>query len=217
MTRILLSAIALLAGGCQTKPPQGLAPPAVVAERAAGWRGEALPEDALRIQTLRGSWHRALDAARKAGLRRQVEAEGRLLDPAGALAFPAPSPGSYMCRAIKFAPATRGSRAFQTFKPFFCYVGADGDRLFLTKQTGTERPSGFLWAGEGDNRLIFLGSMAEGAEDASIPYGSDRSRDLAGVFERVGPLRFRLVIPRDMAQGRLDIYELVPAPVQNDE
>ncbi|HWH17806.1 MAG TPA: DUF4893 domain-containing protein [Allosphingosinicella sp.] len=205
----------LLLGACRTVPPDAPAPP-IVAQVAPGWRGEATPEDEARIQSLQVAWQRALDNAKKAGFRKQIAEEGKLLDPAAALPFPTPSPGSYMCRAVKLRPPAGGIRAFAAYKPFFCFVGADADRLFFTKQTGTERPSGYLWESENSKALIFLGSMAVGA-DKAIPYGGDRRRDLAGVLERIGPLRFRLVLPRDVVQGHVDIFELLPAPVQNED
>jgi hypothetical protein len=212
---ILGAATALLLQGCQTPPP---APPVVrevVKQEAPNWRGEALPEDIGRIESVAAAWHSALDRARHAGFRRQIQAERKLLDDQVALPFPAPSPGSYMCRTIRFSAPGARTRAFLGFKPFFCYVGADGDKLYLAKQTGSDRPSGYLWKADNDTSLIFLGSISRGETEPPIPYGSDRARDLAGLFQRIGPLRFRLVLPRE--HGALDILELVPAAVQNDE
>jgi hypothetical protein len=40
---------------------------------------------------------------------------------------------------------------------------------------------------------------------------------MAGVFERVGPLRYRLVVPKPRGLARLDVIELVPAAVQSEE
>ena len=41
--------------------------------------------------------------------------------------------------------------------------------------------------------------------------------DMAGIFERVGPLRFRLVVPRPQTGSILEVLELTPAPVQSEE
>ena len=35
--------------------------------------------------------------------------------------------------------------AFTAYKPFFCYVEAEGSRLNITKQTGSQRPAGWLY------------------------------------------------------------------------
>ena len=45
------------------------------------------------------------------------------------------------------------------------------------------------------NRLIFLGSLALGNEEEARAYGDDPKRDMAGVFERIAPFVWRLVIP----------------------
>ena len=44
-------------------------------------------------------------------------------------------------------------------------------------------------------------------------YGDDRARDTIGLFERVGPFRYRLVLPW-RGDNKLAVVELVPAPEQ---
>ena len=65
--------------------------------------------------------------------------------------------------------------------------------------------------------MIFLGSLALGNETEPLAYGEDPGRDMAGVMERIGPLRFRLVVPRPSTGSILEVLELTPAPIQNDE
>jgi hypothetical protein len=209
-----LGAALLVLGGCARDPR----PQVVVAEveRAkTGWEAVASAEDAERIAQVSAAWSEALVAARSGGFSKQIRAEGELLDPDAALARAAPSPGSYMCRLIRIGPATGRGATYSAFKPFFCNVGVNGEQLSITKQTGSERPAGYLWEEEGSSkRLIFLGTLALGNEDAPLAYGEDRSRDMAGLFERVAPFRYRLVIPRPRGTSKLDVIELVPAPVQ---
>lgn len=209
----LLAAPALLAAGCQTPASRGAAD--LAAEAPAGWRAAASAEDVDRLGRIGAAWSEALADARRAGFSRQVQAEGALLDPQAALPRPQPSPGSYLCRVVRIGTEGRG-RAFQAFRPFFCHVGVEGDLLSITKQTGTQRPGGYLWDDEA-NLMVFLGSMALGDEETPLPYGADRSRDMIGAFERVAPLRFRLVVPWPRGSSKLDVFELVPAPVQRDE
>lgn len=209
----LLAAPALSIAGCQTTGAPG--PAQVAVEEPSGWRATASAADIDRLGRIAAAWTEALADARRAGFGKDVDAEGALLDPAAALPRPAPSPGSYMCRLVRLGSDGRG-RAFQAFKPFFCHVGVEGDLLSITKQTGTQRPGGYLWDDEGD-RLVFLGSMALGDEEAPLPYGADPERDMIGVFERVAPLRFRLVVPWPQGSSKLDVFELVPAPVQREE
>ncbi|HEX8443385.1 MAG TPA: DUF4893 domain-containing protein [Allosphingosinicella sp.] len=203
----------LMAAGCQTPQKASGARPTVEvsADETPEWQGVANEQDAERIASLDAAWREALAAAGK-----QAAGEGELLDPKAALARPAPSPGSYMCRLIRFGSAKPREPEYQAFKPFFCHVGVNGDQLSITKQTGTERPAGYLWDDVNKRRMIFLGSLALGNEDAPLSYGEDPARDMAGIFERIGPLRYRLVVPRPRGTAKLDVIELVPAPVQSE-
>jgi len=216
-TAVMLTSFCL--AGCKplAAPPVGPAPaPAVVVEDVPEWQQRAASSDIKRLERLDDAWREALSDARAAGFARQIAAEGRLLQPGAALPSPAPTPGSYTCRVIRLGAAGRG-RALQSFRPFFCYVGTDGDLLSITKQTGSERPGGYLWPDDRAERLVFLGSVALGTEDMPLPYGEDPARDMIGAFERVGPFRFRLVVPWPRNASKLDVFELTPAPVQRSE
>ncbi len=212
--------IALLGlSACQTRPMVAAAEPAIeaaVEPARPEWQNVAVDQDLPRIDQLRTVWTAALAQARPR-FRRQLAADARLFDPAAALPRPAPAPGSYECRVFRVGATTARARAFQTFGPFFCHIGVDGDRLSLTRQTGVQRPGGYLWDDTQANRMIFLGAVAQGSEDVPPPYGQNRARDVAGVFQRIGPLRFRLVTPSVGSDTMLEITELVPAPVQPDE
>ena len=59
-----------------------------------------------------------------------------------------------------------------------------------------------------------LGSVALGNENQPKAYGEDKSRDMAGVLERIGPMRWRLAIPYPRSGARLDVYELTPVAEQ---
>jgi len=212
----LLPALAL--AGCQTAAKPDAVAVAVTEPTEDGWRGFATEEDKAKIESLAATWAAALESAR--GFRKAIAEEGPLLDPAAALPRPEPAPGNYMCRVLRFGAAqARRAPAFQAFKAFFCHVGVAPDgQLSITKQTGSERPAGYLWPDEGATpRMVFLGSLALGTEDAPLPYGEDPARDMAGVFERVAPMRYRLVIPNPRGTAKLDVIELVPAPIQAPE
>jgi hypothetical protein len=204
-----ISALISLAACTQVPPPQSA--PVVVAEEVPKWRNLATSQDAQRLDRVDEAWTDAFMEARR--FRRRIGAEGALLDPEAALPRPAPTPGSYLCRLIRLGSAEHDEPAFMSFKPFFCYVGVNGDQLSITKQTGTARPAGYLWEDEQPNRMIFLGSLAPG-DEAPLAYGDDPTRDMAGLFERIAPFRYRLVIPYPQSGAKLEIFELVPAPVQ---
>ncbi len=90
----------------------------------------------------------------------------------------------------------------------------EGDLLTNVKQTGSQRPAGRLWEDDDPNRLIFLGSLALGSEDQPVGYGDDPKRDMAGVLQRIGPFKWRLVIPWPQSTSKLDVFELTPVANQ---
>jgi hypothetical protein len=132
----------------------------------------------------------------------------------GGLARPAPTPGSYRCRLVTIGRPSKGGPAFEKFKPFFCYIDVEGELFTIVKQTGSQRPAGRLWPDELPTRLIFLGSVALGNEDEARAYGEDPRRDVAGVFERIAPFVWRLVIPFAQDGTKLQVFELTPVPEQ---
>ena len=210
-------ACALLAAGCATKPkpPPGTTPVVEVGTplKADVWKAVATDADEDRLNRLGLAWQEALDEARKTN-GGDIRREGALLRPRAALQRPAPTPGSYYCRLIKLGKATAKGRAYESFKPFFCYVEVEGDLLTIVKQTGSQRPAGRLWEDDDPTRLVFLGSLALGDEQQPVAYGDDPKRDMAGVLERIAPFKWRLVIPWPQSTSKLDVFELTPVAQQ---
>jgi Domain of unknown function (DUF4893) len=186
--------------------------PVVTVEEEPEWLSVAADADQDRIARIDEAWQAALEEARGGGFGAALEEEGELLVPDAALGAPSPPPGSYHCRVIKIGTQGESSQAFTAYKPFFCYVEAEGSRLNITKQTGSQRPAGWLYKDHEEDRLIFLGTLALGDEKEPLPYGENADRDMAGVIERVAPYRYRLVIPWPKTESKLDVIELVPAP-----
>lgn len=216
---VLLGAAALALAACQPKALRpGLQPSVSVAApaKAEVWRSVATAADRDRLDRLGLAWSEALaEATRSHG--GDVRREGALLRPRGGLEQPDPTPGSYNCRLIELGRGSARPRgtAFTAYKPFFCYVEIDGGQLTFVKQTGSQRPSGRLWEDDDPKRMIFLGSVAMKASDKTLAYGDDPRRDMAGTFERVGPFRWRLVVPWPQGGGaKLGVYELTPVANQ---
>ena len=212
----LIAAVAGCAGVQSEKPQRRVA--MVVAEaplKSDAWIQIATPEDQSRIARIGVAWQSALADARPrfAG---DIRREGALLKAQAALARPAPTPGSYNCRLIKLGKANARAPAFESFKPFFCYVQVEDDLLTIVKQTGTQRPAGRLWEDNNPERLVFLGSLALGDAQQPVAYGENRKRDMAGVLERIAPFRWRLVIPWPQSTSKLDVFELTPVAEQPD-
>ena len=212
VTLTIVALTALLAG-CTTKPglPPGVRPSVEVGPTPASdaWKAVATAADEDRLARLGLAWQEALDEAGKTNAS-DIRREGKLLLPRSALPRPEPTPGSYNCRLIKLGKATAKSRPYETFKPFFCYVEVEDNLLTIVKQTGSQRPAGRLWEDDDSTRLVFLGSLALGDESAPVGYGDDPKRDMAGVLERIGPFRWRLVIPWPQSTSKLDVFELTP-------
>jgi hypothetical protein len=206
-----LAGLALLAACQPLERPASPVAVTVAVDEEAEWEKVATDEDQGKIARLGAAWAEALADARKAGFSSQLKAEGDLLDPAAALPRAAPPPGSYKCRLVKLG-AAGGSKAFVAYKPFFCFVGVNGEQLSITKQTGSRRPGGYLFDTGKTNRLIFLGSEALGTEETPAAYGEDPTRSMAGVFERYGDFRYRLVVPWPRRESKLDVFELIPIP-----
>lgn len=209
---IALALLALLSG-CATKPklPPGVHPTVEVGPplKSDAWKAVATPADQDRLARLGLAWQEALDEAKRSNPA-DVAKEGKLLLPRSGLSRPDPTPGSYNCRMVTLGKATPKGKAFESFKPFFCYVQVEGDQLTIVKQTGTQRPSGRLWEDDDPTRMIFLGSLALASEDQPLAYGDDPKRNMAGVLERIAPFRWRLVIPWPQSDSKLSVFELTP-------
>jgi hypothetical protein len=212
-----MMALAIVGTACVPKAkPQ----PQAVPQAAPGppsksdvWKLVATDADEDRVARLEQAWQEALADARK-GYGEDIRKEGLLLKPRSSLPRPAPTPGSYFCRLIKLGKASPKAKAFETFKPFFCYVEVEGNLLTIVKQTGSQRPAGRLWEDDDPTRLIFLGSLALGDEQQPLAYGDNPRRDMAGVLDRIAPFRWRLVIPWPQSTSKLDVFELTPVAQQ---
>ncbi|HYJ30509.1 MAG TPA: DUF4893 domain-containing protein [Allosphingosinicella sp.] len=205
---VLSSAAAALAA-CQPAREAGRPPaarPAVVLEAAEGWRGIAMPQHAGITEDMPGLFRQAAGSARTAA------ADRELLDPDLRLARPDPAPGPYRCRIVRLgptAPAPRGRRA--AARSSFCFVNAADDRLSLTVETSARPLGGYLWETNQRDRLVFLGAEFAPRARSAPPYAEPGTVSTAGLFERIGEFRYRLVV-RGPTPGTVDVYELVAAP-----
>lgn len=205
-----------LAGCARTPPPQALGAVVEVAPAPdpgvlpTDWKQVATKADLDRISRIDAAWTTGLAEARGGKYASDIEKEGSLLDPAAALPRPAMPPGTYRCRVIKLGFGTSGRRsAFQSFKPFTCFVSVEDSLLIFIKATGSDLPAGRLWE-DGETRLVFLGATAAKLGAPALAYSADPARDRSGVVERVGDFRWRLVSPWQSKDARIDVMELVP-------
>ena len=186
-------------------------PPATRTIDRTDWRGTATAADRARIRDWYTAWQDALTDARAHGHAADVAAEGALLDPAaGATGRPLPPPGDYRCRVIKLGARSAQMLSYVAYPAFLCRVATDGDRLAFAKLGGSQRQVGTIWA-DTEQRGIFLGTLMLGDEQQPFRYGTDDARNLAGLVERLGDNRWRIVFPRPAFESVTDVMELVPA------
>ena len=178
---------------------------------APGWRELVTRDDRNRIRTWRDAWTAALAKARGSGSGAAIDAAGALLKPDSVLDDPTPPPGDYRCRAIKLGATAAGARDLVLAPPATCRIGGGATTLGFAQLDGDQRPSGTLYA-DGPMRTIFLGTMQMADESRALGYGRDRVRDTVGIVERIGPRRWRLVLPWPRWEATIEVIELEPAP-----
>ena len=206
---ILALMLGLTVSACRTVPPVPPSAADVPAETGT-WRGTATTQDKERIRGWYSSWQAALADARAKGFGADIDREGVLLQPMAALPNPHLPAGDYRCRTVKVGAQARRDLAYIGYGWFRCRVAPEQGLSSLTKISGSQRPVGLIFP---DNlkRQIFLGTLELGDEKMAVNYGSDRMRDMAGLIERIGDNRWRLVLPAPAYESLLDVIELVPA------
>lgn len=197
-------------------PPEAPAAAPSPGEQGGGddWRAVATPADASLLGRLDQAWRLARAEAEERGFADEVESLGVLIDPnAGQAGRLQPPPGDYRCRTIKLGARDSGQGgsgglAYVAYPAFRCRVElTPGGDLILEKTTGSQRTRGLLYP-DTDRRLVYVGAQAWGDETGFPAYGAQAERDQLGVFERIGPQRWRLVIPFPKQESKLDILEL---------
>jgi uncharacterized protein DUF4893 len=202
-----LLAAALACSACTViEQPSGL-----IARWTTAWKDVATSDDRARLRDWRATFVDAVGAARKAGHGAEIDREGALLDPDAALGgTPIPN-GMYGCRVIKLGAKGEGNLDFVAYPGFTCRVKADRTLQRLNKYGGSQRYVGLIFPGDAI-RQVFLGTLVLGDERRALQYGQDEDRDIAGYVERIGPERWRLVMPKPHFESRLDVMELTPLP-----
>ena len=205
--RLLAAALLLVFGcsGCKVL----LQPSGMIADWESPWRRVATEKDEARLRDWRTTFTNALDAARKAGHGANIEREGALLDPDAAQAGnPLPN-GMYRCRVIKLGAKAAGNLDYVSYPAFTCRVRADHQLQRLAKLSGSQRYVGIIFPNDAV-REVFLGTLVLGDERRALQYGQDDTRDIAGYVERIGPNRWRLIMPQPHFESQIDVMELVP-------
>ena len=206
MTRFLVLATGLMLSGCAVLT----GPREIIAAPTGNWRAASTGADRARLRDWRGAFTEALTKARAAGHSASITSEGALLDPDAALGqVPIPN-GDYRCRVIKLGARQAGLLDYVSYPAFDCRIRQERGLQGFAKMSGSQRPVGLIFTGDA-LRQVFLGTLVLGDEKRAMQYGRDPDRDLAGFVEKIGPARWRMVLPRPAFESTLDVIELVPA------
>ena len=199
-------ALALTATACSViQQPSGMIP-----EWTSAWRQVVTEDDQIRLRDWRSTFVGALGAARKSGHSAEIAREGPLLEPDAALVSPLIPNGLYRCRVIKLGAKAEGNLDYVAYPGFTCRIRAERNLQRLRKLDGSQRYVGVVFPNDA-LREVFLGTVALGDEQRAMQYGQDETRDVAGFVERIGPNRWRLLMPQPHFESQLDVMELVPS------
>jgi hypothetical protein len=202
----LLIAAMLACSSCQViEQPSGLIP-----RWTTAYKQVISENDRVRLRDWRKTFEDALTAARAKGHEAEIAREGALLDPDAAIAGPAIPDGMYRCRVIKLGAKDPGNLDFVSYPSFTCRVRAERQLQRLAKLGGSQRYVGLIFPGDAI-RSVFLGTLVLGDERRALQYGQDDQRDVAGYVERIGPSRWRLLMPQPHFESKMDVMELIPA------
>ena len=206
MRGFFLALLAVTFIGCEVvEQPSGL-----ISHYTVAYKDVVSPNDKLRLRDWRKTFETALSGARAGGHGADIAREGALLDPDAAIPGPAIPNGMFRCRVIKLGAKEPGNLPYIAYGPFTCRVRLDRQLQRLSKLNGPQRYVGLIFPGD-PIRNVFLGTLVLADETRALQYGQDLQRDVAGYVERIGPNRWRVVMPQPHFESQLDVMELVPA------
>jgi hypothetical protein len=205
MRRFALLGLILAAPACTlVQQSSGMLP-----RQTRDWREIVTADDRARLRDWRDTFVKALAAARNSGHAAEITREGPLLEPDAAIGgTPIPN-GTYRCRTIKLGAKDTGLLDYIAYPAFTCRIRPQDGLQRFTKLGGSQRLVGIIFPNDA-MRQVLLGTLVLGDEPRALPYTQDEMRDVAAFVERIGPNRWRLVMPQPHFESQLDVMELVP-------
>jgi len=181
----------------------------IVQTPSSDWRSVATENDRSRLRDWRSALVAGVAAGRASGHSDDIAHGGALFEPDSAIGGPIPN-GTYRCRVTKLGGKIPGMLDYVAYQPFNCVIQQQGKVQSFVKLGGSQRQVGLIFPDD-QLREVFLGTLMLGDESRAMQYGVDEDRDVAGFVERIGPNRWRLVMPKPHFESMVDVMELVPA------
>lgn len=193
----------MMLSGCEVlEQPSGM-----ISHYTTAYKQVIKENDRIRLRDWRKTFEAAVANASAAGHQADIAREGALLDPDAAIAGPTIPDGMYRCRVIKVGASGTENRAYAAYGGFTCRVRKQRELQRLAKLSGPQRYVGLIFPGDAI-RNVFLGTLVLADETRALQYGQDQQRDVAGYVERIGPSRWRLIMPNPHFESQLDVMEL---------
>jgi hypothetical protein len=203
---LVITAMLIGLPACASMLPAGEVIPAPTRD----WRAVATEADRDRLREWRTAFVAALAKSRAGGNSAEIAREGVLLEPDSSIGgVPIPN-GRYKCRTIKLGAKSEGLLDYVAYPAFDCRIRQEKELQGFAKMTGSQRHIGLIFPGDA-MRQVLLGTLVLGDEARAMQYGRDLDRDVAGYIERIGPDRWRLILPYPRFESLTDVLELTPA------
>ncbi len=169
------------------------------------WTSVATANDVKRLNNWRAAFEQARREATEAGYGDAVTKGGDLFKTNAAKTPSVLPEGYYSCSVTKLG----GSFVqFVQYPVFRCHVTFEGGRRQFVKLSGSQRPVGYIYKKD-SRQSVFLGTIMLGDEDRLVTYGQDEDRNEAGLVERIGARRWRIIFPFPHYESTMDIIDLV--------
>ncbi len=180
--------------------------------KSADWKLAVVSTDLARIRNWRKSFVAGLAQAKSYGNGASIAREGALLDPDSGRDSAAPPTGSYQCRVIKLGKNGVHMLPYIAYPSRPCVIQDEGgvSSFSFRSGNGAQRPNGLIFSGD-DRKRVFLGTMMLSDERRVIDYGRDQTRNMAGLIDRIGDNRWRLILPYPNFESLIDVIEIAPA------
>ena len=189
----------------------------VIAEvsRSDAWTGVASAADRNRINRTALAWQAGLGrGAAPAAFARRSAAKAACSSVAAAWRAPRRPRGRTAAGSSRSADRPSAARRSRSSSPSSATSTSRVSCSRSSSRPAASGPPGACGPTQIPTRLIFLGSLALGNEEEARAYGDDPRRDVAGVFERIAPFVWRLVIPFPQDGTKVQVFELTPVAEQ---